>query len=88
MATTIHYPSESSTIDALWTILSQQTENVKRALSARLKDSLSQNENAVRTRNLNEAMAFVDTLSLKGKTSVPADENGIEALINEDISGY
>lgn len=39
MATTIHYPSESSTIDALWTILSQQTENVKRALSARLTDS-------------------------------------------------
>ena len=36
----------------------------------------------------NEAMAFVDTLSVKGHASVPADENGIEALINEDISGY
>ena len=83
MATTIHYPSESSTIDALWTILSQQTETVKKVLAARLKDSLSQNENTVRTRSLNEAMAFVDTLSIKGKTTVPADENGIEALINE-----
>lgn len=41
MATTIHYPSESSTIDVLWTILSQQTENVKRALAARLTDSFS-----------------------------------------------
>ena len=39
MATTMHYPNESSTIDALWTILSQQTENVKRALSVRLTDS-------------------------------------------------
>ena len=39
MATTLHYPSESSTIDALWTILSQQTENVKRALSVRLTNS-------------------------------------------------
>ena len=83
MATTIHYPSESSTIDVLWTILSQQSENVKKALAARLKDSLSQNENTVRTRSLNEAMTFVDTLSVKGKASVPADENGIEALINE-----
>ena len=83
MATTIHYPSESSTIDVLWTILSQQSENVKKALAARLKDSLSQNENTVRTRSLNEAMTFVDTLSIKGKASVPADENGIEALINE-----
>ena len=83
MAKPIHYPSESSTIDVLWTILSQQSENVKKALAARLKDSLSQNENIVRTRSLNEAMTFVDTLSVKGKTSVPADENGIEALINE-----
>ena len=88
MSATIHYPSESSTIDALWTILSQQTETVKKVLAARLKDSLSQNENTVRTRSLNEALAFVDTLSIKGKTTVPADENGIEALINEDISGY
>ena len=39
MATTMHYPSESSTIDALWTILSQQTENVKCALSVRLTNS-------------------------------------------------
>ena len=83
MSATIHYPSESSTIDVLWTILSQQTETVKKALAARLKDSLSQNENTVRTRSLNEAMAFVDTLSVKGHASVPADENGIEALINE-----
>ena len=83
MATTIHYSNESSTIDALWTILSSQTETVKKALAARLRDSLSQNENTVRTRSLNEAMAYVDTLSVKGKISVPADENGIEALINE-----
>lgn len=83
MATEIHYPNELSTIDALWTILSSQTETVKKALAARLKDSLSQNENTVRTRSLKEAMAYVDTLSVKGKTPVPADENGIEALINE-----
>ncbi len=44
MAITIHYPSESSTIDALWTILSQQTENVKRVLAARLADSVSAKE--------------------------------------------
>ena len=84
MSATTHYPSESSTIDVLWTILSQQTETVKKALAARLKDSLSQNDNTtVRTGSMNEAMAFVDTLSVKGKTSVPTDENGIEALINE-----
>lgn len=41
MATTIHYPSEASTIDALWTILSQQSENVKQALVIRLTDSLA-----------------------------------------------
>ena len=41
MATTIHYPNESSTIDALWTILNQQSDSVKKALAARLKESLS-----------------------------------------------
>jgi len=44
MATTIHYPSESSTIDVLWNILSQQTENVKRVLAARLTDSFTVKE--------------------------------------------
>ena len=75
MATTIHYPNESSTIDALWTILNQQSENVKKALVARLKESLS-NEKILPHKSMEEAMAFIDTLSLKGKREVPADENG------------
>lgn len=74
MATTIHYPNESSTIDALWTILNQQSENVKKALVARLKESLS-NEKVLPHKSMEEAMAFIDTLSLKGKSAVPADEN-------------
>lgn len=82
MATTIHYPNESSTIDALWTILSQQSENVKKALAARLKESLS-HEKALPHKSMKEALAFVDTLSLRGKSTVPADENGIETLITE-----
>ena len=82
MATTIHYPNESSTIDALWTILNQQSENVKKALVARLKESLS-NEKVLPHKSMEEAMAFIDTLSLKGKRTVPADENGIETLITE-----
>lgn len=63
MATTIHYPSESSTIDVLWTILSQQTENVKRALAARLSDSfstktaLSKNSTALTDEELASALA-------------------------------
>ncbi len=82
MATTIHYPNESSTIDALWTILNQQSENVKKALVARLKESLS-NEKVLPNKSMEEALAFIDTLSLKGKREVPADENGIETLITE-----
>ena len=82
MATTIHYPNESSTIDALWTILNQQSENVKKALVARLKESLS-HEKVLPHKSMEEAMAFIDTLSLKGKRTVPADENGIETLITE-----
>ena len=74
MATTIHYPNESSTIDALWTILNQQSENVKKALVARLKESLS-NEKVLPHKSMEEALAFIDTLSLKGKSAVPADEN-------------
>ena len=74
MATTIHYPNESSTIDALWTILNQQSENVKKALVARLKESLS-NEKVLPNKSMEEALAFVDTLSLRGKSAVPADEN-------------
>jgi hypothetical protein len=74
MATTIHYPNESSTIDALWTILNQQSESVKKALAARLKESLS-NEKVLPNKSMEEALAFVDTLSLRGKSAVPADEN-------------
>ena len=83
MATKIHYPSESSTIDALWTILSQQTDTVKKALADRLKDSLSQNMKSDRTKSMEEALDFVRTLSVKGGDPVPEDENGIETLINE-----
>lgn len=83
MATKIHYPSESSTIDVLWTILSQQTDTVKRALADRLKDSLSQNMKSDRTKSMEEALDFVRTLSVKGGDPVPEDENGIETLINE-----
>ena len=82
MATKIHYPNEASTIDALWTILSQQSESVKRVLSQRLSESLV-SKKSIHTKNLNEALAFVKTLSIKGGTPVPADENGIEALIHE-----
>ena len=82
MATTIHYPNESSTIDALWTILNQQSESVKKALAARLKESLS-HEKVLPHKSMEEALAFIDTLSLKGKREVPADENGIETLITE-----
>ena len=82
MATTIHYPNESSTIDALWTILNQQSESVKKALAARLKESLS-NEKVLPNKSMEEALAFVDTLSLRGTNVVPADENGIETLITE-----
>ena len=82
MATTIQHPNERSTIDALWTILNQQTESVKRALAARLKASLAQEKNLPH-KSMEEALAFVEALSLKGEKSVPADENGIEALITE-----
>ena len=53
MATTIHYPSEASTIDALWTILSQQSENVKQALVTRLADSLAA-EKYIPKKNMNK----------------------------------
>ena len=82
MATTIHYPNERSTIDALWTILNQQSETVKKALAARLKESLA-HEKKLPHKSMEEALAFVDTLSLKGQRPVPKDETGIEALINE-----
>lgn len=59
MATTIHYPSESSTIDALWTILSQQTENVKRALSVRLTNSFIESRCNGRTAMTDEELASV-----------------------------
>ena len=82
MATTIHYPNENSTIEALWTILNQQSESVKKVLAARLKESLA-HEKALPNKSMEEALAFIDTLSLKGKREVPADENGIETLITE-----
>lgn len=82
MATTIQYPNESTTIDALWTILNQQTESVKRALAERLNQSLSV-EKVVSYKKMDEALEFVRTLSIKGGNPVPADEKGIEALIGE-----
>ena len=61
MSATVHYPSESSTIDVLWTILSQQTETVKRALAARLVNSFAveNNENPKRVALSDEELAAV-----------------------------
>ncbi|MBQ8520502.1 MAG: hypothetical protein IJ456_03830 [Bacteroides sp.] len=41
MATTIHNTNDSSTVDALWTLIDQQTESVKQVLAHRLADSLA-----------------------------------------------
>lgn len=82
MATAINYSNESSTIDALWTILKQQSEGVRQALATRLAHSLV-HEETIRYKSMEEALAFVRTLSIKDGNPVPADENGIEALINQ-----
>lgn len=82
MATAIHYSNESSTIDALWTILKQQSEGVRQALATRLAHSLA-HEGSSRYKNPEEALAFVRTLSIKDGNPVPADEDGIETLINQ-----
>lgn len=59
---TIHYSNESSTIDALWVLLSQQTENVKRVLAERLNDSLS-SENKNYNKVVDEALSIAKSLS-------------------------
>lgn len=41
MATIIQQQTERTIIDALWTILNQQTESVRQALASRLQDTLS-----------------------------------------------
>ena len=59
---TIHYSNESSTIDALWVLLSQQTENVRRVLAERLNDSLS-SENKNYNKVVDEALSIAKSLS-------------------------
>ena len=71
---TIQHSNDSSTVDALWTLISQQTENVKRELAERLADSLSPKENKVYP-TMEEALSLVKTLSVKSENVVPIDEN-------------
>ena len=59
MATTIHYPSEASTIDVLWNILNQQSDSVKKALLIRLNQSLS-NKETNGYKSMNEALAYAN----------------------------
>ena len=52
------------------------------SLSSTVNDSLT-SENPYRFSNMDEALAFIKTLSVKGGKPVPTDENGIETMINE-----
>lgn len=84
MKTTFSH-SESTLAEAYWTLLSSLSLDMRRALAARLEASIAQemNEKQQKVKSLEEARAFIQSLSMQGGKPVPADENGIEALISE-----
>ena len=83
---TIHHPNESSTIDALWNLISQQPENVRRVLAERLTSSFvntisTQNENTISTDENNIYSKRINRLrSLCGRNISKEDLQSDERL--------
>lgn len=87
MITTTLNPTDNSIIEALWTLIRPLKQSVRRQLATRLEDSIrEENKTKSSTMDIEEAMKFVESLSVKGKEKVPNDARGIEALIEEKYS--
>lgn len=83
MATAINNINDYKTADAFWTLLKPLKREIRQLLAARLDESLKEQEEPVAGISMSEAERFVQTLSVRGKMKVPADEKGIYALLDE-----
>ena len=83
MATAINNISDYKTADVFWTLRKPLKREIRQLLAVRLDESLKEQEEPVAGISMSEAERFVQTLSVRGKMKVPADEKGIYALLDE-----
>ena len=82
MATAINI-NDYKLADAFWTLLKPLKREVRQLLAKRLDESLKEQELPTKEVSMSEAEHFIQTLSVHGGMKVPADEKGIDALLNE-----
>lgn len=82
MSTAINI-NDNRIADAFWTLLKPLKQEIRQLLAARLNESLKEQEKPTARISMSEAERFVQTLSVEGKMKVPADEKGIDALLDE-----
>lgn len=80
---------EVMTLEAYWTLLRSLSHDARLELAERLERSLEKDHemaNEGRNIRLDSAMNFVKTLSVRGGQPVPANDNGMDALIDQKYS--
>lgn len=81
MDTTYLSSADKSMLDAIWTLLRPLGNDVKRLLAARLEASVK--EDKQEELQIDKALEFIKTLSVRSGEKVPADARGIDALLTE-----
>ena len=69
--------------DAFWTLLKPLKREVRQLLAIKLDESLKGQDKSAKEISMAEAEHFIQALSVRGKMQVPADEKGINALVEE-----
>ena len=69
--------------DAFWTLLKPLKREVRQLLAIKPDESLKKQDMPTEEIGMDEAERFIQSLPVHGKMQVPADERGIEALIDE-----
>lgn len=80
---------EVMTLEAYWTLLRSLSHDARLELAERLERSLEKDHemaNEGRNIRLDSAINFVKTLSVRGDQPVPANDNGMDALIDQKYS--
>ena len=71
---------DASLVDAVWTLINSLDEEVQDAIGKRLEQNRINRAKGKRRLSYDEALKFVNTLSVKTKTAVPLDEDGKYAV--------
>lgn len=71
---------DSSLVEAVWTLINSMDEEVQDAIGKRLEQNRINRAKSKKRLSYEEALKFVDTLTVKTRKAVPVDEDGKNAV--------